>query len=96
MVNNKHGVPDPVPCGKKEKARKGKKDNDPFYEHTILLEPLVVIYIDHVIRITNGCLVLNPESHLRLHDNLEGGELQRHQFCCQNHLRKIRQYIFRN
>jgi hypothetical protein len=30
-------------------------------------------YIDHVLRSKHGCLILNPASHLQLHDNLEGG-----------------------
>jgi hypothetical protein len=30
-------------------------------------------YIDHVLRSKNGCLILNPASHLKLHDNLKGG-----------------------
>jgi hypothetical protein len=30
-------------------------------------------YIDHVLRSKNGCLILNPASNLKLHDNLEGG-----------------------
>jgi hypothetical protein len=29
-------------------------------------------YIDHVLCSKNGCLVLNPASHLRLHENLQG------------------------
>jgi hypothetical protein len=30
-------------------------------------------YIDHILRSKNGCLILNPASHLKLHDNLKGG-----------------------
>jgi hypothetical protein len=30
-------------------------------------------YIDHVLRSKNGCLILNPASHLKLHENLDGG-----------------------
>jgi hypothetical protein len=33
----------------------------------------VGIYIDNVIRSKNGCLILNPASHLKLHDKLHGG-----------------------
>jgi hypothetical protein len=55
------------------RAKKGKNKDDPFFEHTILLEPSVGRYIDHVLRSKHGCLVLNPASHLKLHDNLEGG-----------------------
>jgi hypothetical protein len=44
-----------------------------IFEQTILLEPVVGIYIDHVLRIKNVCLILNPASHLRLHENLHGG-----------------------
>jgi hypothetical protein len=55
------------------RAKKGKNKDDPFFEHTILLEPSVGRYIDHVLRSKNGCLILNPASHLKLHDNLEGG-----------------------
>jgi hypothetical protein len=29
-------------------------------------------YIDHFIRSKNGCLIINPASYLRLHDNLQG------------------------
>jgi hypothetical protein len=70
LRNDKNGVPDPVPMWK---ASRGKKDDDSFYEYTILLEPSVGRYIDHVLCIRNGCLILNPASHLQLHDNLEGG-----------------------
>jgi hypothetical protein len=54
-------------------SQNGKKEYDPFFEHTILLEPAVGRYIDHVIHSKNGCLILNPASHLRLHENLLGG-----------------------
>jgi hypothetical protein len=57
------------------RAKKGKNKDDPFFEHTILLEPSVGRYIDHVLRSKHGCLILNPASHLKLHDNLEGGYL---------------------
>jgi hypothetical protein len=30
-------------------------------------------YIDHVLRSKHGCLILNPASHLKLHDNLKSG-----------------------
>jgi hypothetical protein len=55
------------------KAGKVKKDDDPFFEHTILLESSVGRYINHVLCSRNGCLIINPASHLRLHNNLEGG-----------------------
>jgi hypothetical protein len=70
IEKNKNGVPEAIPMwrGKKE-----KKKDDPFFEHTILLETSVGRYIDHVLRSKNGCLILNPASHLKLHDKLEGG-----------------------
>jgi hypothetical protein len=58
------------PCGEQ------KKENTNiilFFEHTILLEASVGRYIDHVLRSKHGCLILNPASHLKLHENLEGG-----------------------
>jgi hypothetical protein len=57
------------------RAKKGRNKHDPFFEHTLLLEPSVGRYIDHVPRSKNGCLILIliPASHLKLHDNLEGG-----------------------
>jgi hypothetical protein len=54
-------------------SKKRRKKDDPFFEHTILLEPVVGRYIDHVLRSKNGCLILNPASHLKLHDSLHGG-----------------------
>jgi hypothetical protein len=72
LRKDKNGVPDPVSMWK---ASRGNKDDDSFYDHNILLEPLVGRYIDHVLPSINVCLILNPESHLRLHDNLEGGVL---------------------
>jgi hypothetical protein len=64
------GYPKLYPCGEQ---KKGKNKDDPFFEHTILLEPSVGRNIDHVLRSKNGCLILNSASHLKLHDNLEGG-----------------------
>jgi hypothetical protein len=61
MRKDKNGVTDPVPIWK---ARRGKKDDDYVFEHTLVLEPSVGRYIDHVLRIINGCLILNPASHL--------------------------------
>jgi hypothetical protein len=63
------GYPKQYPCGEHPKKRK----DDPFFEHTILLEPSVGGYIYHVLHSKNGCLILNPASHLKLHYNLEGG-----------------------
>jgi hypothetical protein len=37
-------------------------------------------YIDHVLRRKNGCLILNPASHLKLHDNLERGYFKKIKF----------------
>jgi hypothetical protein len=34
----------------------------------------------YVLRSKNGCLILNPASHLKLHDNLEGGHFTRIKF----------------
>jgi hypothetical protein len=44
-----------------------------FFEDTIILEPAVGRYIEHVLHRKNGCLILNPASHLKLHDKLHGG-----------------------
>jgi hypothetical protein len=30
-------------------------------------------YIDHILHSKKGCLIINPASHFKLHDNLEGG-----------------------
>jgi hypothetical protein len=76
MKNNKDGVPEATPMWR---AKKEKKD-DPFFEHTIILEPAVGIYIDHVLCSKNGCLILNPASHLKLHHNLHGGYLKEIKF----------------
>jgi hypothetical protein len=62
------------------RAKKDKKKGDPFFEHTILLESEVGKYIDHVLRSNNGCLILNPASHLKLHDNLHGGYFKKIKF----------------
>jgi hypothetical protein len=70
LRKDKNGVPDPVPMWK---ASRGKKDDDYFYEHTMLVEPSIGRYIDHVLCSRNGCLILNPASHLRVYDNLERG-----------------------
>jgi hypothetical protein len=70
LKKDKNGLPEAIPMWR---AKKGSKPDDPFFEHTILLEPLVGRYIDHVLRSKNGCLILNPASHLKLHDNLKGG-----------------------
>jgi hypothetical protein len=37
-------------------------------------------YIDHGLLSKNGCLILNPASHLRLHDNLQGGYFKKIKF----------------
>jgi hypothetical protein len=71
------GVPEPVAMWR---AKKGKKEDDTFFYHTILLEPAVGRYIDHVLRSKNVCLILNPASHLRLHDNLQGGYFKKIKF----------------
>jgi hypothetical protein len=70
LKKDKNGLPEAIPMWR---AKKGSKPDDPFFEHTILLEPSVGRYIDHVLRSKNGCLILNPASHLKLHDNLKGG-----------------------
>jgi hypothetical protein len=54
-------------------SEKGQKKDDPFFEHTILLEPAVGKYIDHVLHRKNRCFILNPASYLKLHDSLHGG-----------------------
>jgi hypothetical protein len=70
LKKDKNGLPEAIPMWR---ANKGSKTDDPFFEHTILRELSVGRYIDHVLRSKNGCLILNPASHLKLHDNLEGG-----------------------
>jgi hypothetical protein len=77
FINNKDGAPEPLPMWR---AKQGKKEDDPFFEHIILLEPGVGRYIGHVLRSKNGCLVINPGSHLRLHDNLHGGYFKKIKF----------------
>jgi hypothetical protein len=72
-----NGTPDPVPMWK---WSKGKKDEDWVYEHTILVEPAVGRYIDHFLHSKNGCLILNPASHLRLYHNLQGGYFKEDKF----------------
>jgi hypothetical protein len=37
-------------------------------------------YIDHILHSKNGCLILDPASHLRLHDNLQGGYFKKIKF----------------
>jgi hypothetical protein len=64
------------PCGEQKRQKK----DDPFFLHTILFEPGVGRNIDHVLRSKNGCLILNPASHLRLHDNLQGGYFKKIKF----------------
>jgi hypothetical protein len=66
----KNGVPEAIPMWR---AKKRQKKDDPFFEHTILLEPEVGRYTDHVLCSKNGCLILNLASHLKLHENLHGG-----------------------
>jgi hypothetical protein len=52
LRKDKDGVPEPVPMWR---AKKGKKEDDPFLiKHTVILEPGVGRYIDHVIRSKNG------------------------------------------
>jgi hypothetical protein len=70
IEKNKNGLPEAIPTWR---AKKGKNKDDTFFEHAILLEPSVGRYIDHVLRSKNGYHILNPASHLKLHDNLEGG-----------------------
>jgi hypothetical protein len=70
MRKDKDGVSAPVPMWR---AKKGKQEDDHFFELTILLEPGVGKYIDYVLRSKNGCPILNPASYLILHDNLKGG-----------------------
>jgi hypothetical protein len=71
-----NGVLEPVPMWR---AKKGKKEDDPIFEHTIILEPGVGRYIDHVIRSKNGYPILNPASHLRLHFNLSSNSSTQNQ-----------------
>jgi hypothetical protein len=56
----KNWVPEAIPMWR---AKKKMKD-DPFFEHTTLLEPALGRYIDHVLCSNNGCLILNLASHL--------------------------------
>jgi hypothetical protein len=70
LKKDKNWLPEDIPMWI---AKKGSKTYDPFFEHTILLAPSMGRYIDHVLHSKNGCLILNPASHLKLHDNLEGG-----------------------
>jgi hypothetical protein len=77
MKNDKDGVPEAAPIWR---AKKDKTEDDPFFEHTILLEPEVSRYIDHVLRSKNGCLILNPASYLKVHDNLQGGYFKKIKF----------------
>jgi hypothetical protein len=67
---DENGLPEAIPMWR---DKKGSQTGDPFFEHTILLDPSVGRYIDHMLRSKNGCLILNPASHLKLNDNLEGG-----------------------
>jgi hypothetical protein len=60
--------------------RKRQKEDGPFLKHKIVLEPGVGRYIDHVLRSKNGCLIINPAIHLRLHDNLQGGYFKKIKF----------------
>jgi hypothetical protein len=46
LKQDKNGLPEPIPMWR---AKKGTKPDDPFFEHTILLEPSVGRYIDHVL-----------------------------------------------
>jgi hypothetical protein len=77
LKRDKDGVPESVPMWR---AKKGKTEDDPFFEHTILLQPVVGRYIDHVLHIKNGCLILNPASHLKLHDNLQDDHFKKIKF----------------
>jgi hypothetical protein len=70
LKKDKNGLPEAIPMWR---AKKEKKKDDPFFENTILLEPSVGRYIDHVLCSKNGCLILDPTSHLKLHNNIEGG-----------------------
>jgi hypothetical protein len=47
LKKNKNGVPEAIPMWR---AKKGKNKDDPFLMHTILLEPSVGRYIDHILR----------------------------------------------
>jgi hypothetical protein len=67
LEKNENGVPEAIPMWREKKE---KKKDDPFFEHTVLLEPSVGRYIDHVRHSKTGCLILNPASYLNLHDNL--------------------------
>jgi hypothetical protein len=46
LKKDKDWVPEPVPMWR---AKKGKKEDDPFFEHTIILELMVGRYSDHVL-----------------------------------------------
>jgi hypothetical protein len=76
LIEEKDGVPEPVPMWR----QKRQKEDDPFFEHTILLELRVGRYIDHFICSKDGCLILNPASHLILHDNLQCGYFKKIKF----------------
>jgi hypothetical protein len=77
LKKDKDGLPEPGPMCR---AKKGKTEDDPFFKHTILLELAAGRYIDHVLHSKNGCLILNPASHLKLHDNLQGGYFKKIKF----------------
>jgi hypothetical protein len=70
LKKNKNGIPEAIPMWR---AKKGKHKDDTFFGHTIIPEPSVGRYIDHILRSKNRCLILNPASHLKLHDSLEDG-----------------------
>jgi hypothetical protein len=75
-IKDKDGVPEPVPTWR---AKKGKKEDDPFFNTDFYLnrgwvDTLTVFYVE------NGCLILNPASHLRFHDNLQGGYFKKIKF----------------
>jgi hypothetical protein len=45
-------------------------------------------YIDHVLGSKDGCPILNPSSHLRSHDNLQGGYFKKIKFIVKLTYRK--------
>jgi hypothetical protein len=47
LKKDKNGLPEAIPMWR---AKKGSNTDDPFFEHTILLESSVGRYIDHVLR----------------------------------------------
>jgi hypothetical protein len=69
MINNTSTDEAHYRCGEQKKTKR----ETILFEHTILLEPEVGRYIDYVLCSKNGCLILNPANHLKLHDNLHGG-----------------------